>query len=602
MKKNRLHMIRFDQKFKILLLFIAFMFGLSTVIILYMSNQYNKTIIQNIDRSNKMMMESIEYYFDDVKTPMVMIAQNSTIQKAMKDYNNLTAGEQLDVLNGMKDFVQNITTFKPFINDIFIIGNDGYVYNIYNSTSEKFLGDFDFLNSDYLSQAREGNIRLYYLGKHETDYYLHPIQESSVYSVAFPVKQGMKRIGYVMCDIKASVINEVIEYSNSGRNAKIAILDENGDLVYEQGYGRNDEICKLEELQEKGKTLPEHNLFKILFSKEDYITFEKSDVTGWTYVHAEPYSSFNGFVKQVVIMGAVVILIGMGVIAVFLKQLTGEIIVPLKNIAFIIHEMKINQGEDSTPFYRAHGESVAELSVEIENMIRKIDTLVNDVYISELKAKDAQIQIMTNQLSPHFLYNTLQLIEYQSYKKDNENVTRIIEGLSYILRYSIESASSMAEVKREIAYTDHYLTIYRLRYEEKLNYKIEVEQNVESCIVPKMILQPLVENSIKHGFSGKFVNAEIRVRVYGKDNVLFFEVWDNGKGMTQNQVSGLNEEFRYPKVRGEHIGLNNINSIIKIRYGASYGVTVDSREGAYTRVVVRVPVKKEGKGENFEKM
>ena len=119
------------------------------------------------------MVESVDYYFEDVKTPMVMIARSDIVRTAMKDYNNLDTAQQVDILNGLNDFVKNIATFKEFISDIIIIGSDGYSYNIYNSDTGKYLKEYDFLNSEYLEEARSGNIRLYYLGEHPTDYYIH---------------------------------------------------------------------------------------------------------------------------------------------------------------------------------------------------------------------------------------------------------------------------------------------------------------------------------------------------------------------------------------------------------------------------------------------
>lgn len=589
--REKIRRIRFDLKSKIILFFVAFTLGMCAVIIVYMSDQYNRIILENIDENNKKMVESIDYYFEDVKTPMVMIARSSVVQTAMKNYNDLDTAQQVDVLNGLDDLVKNIAAFKEFISDIIIIGSDGYSYNIYNSDTSKYLKDYDFLNSEYLEEAQNGDIRLYYLGEHETDYYVHPEEWTRVYSVVLPVKQNSRIIGYIMCDIHADVINEIIQQNQKNSQVTLAVLDESKTLIYEQSAdgAAGDEMNWPQRISRE-TTAPSHDLLKILFSDEDYVTWEQSDVTDWIYLYAETYSSFNEFVKKIIILGAVALLIGIGVILLFLRQLSGEVLTPLKNIAVMIHEMKINQGTETELGYRSSGKSIGELSIEIEKMIRRIDTLVNEVYVSELKVKDAQIQVMASQLSPHFLHNTLQLIEYQSQKNRPDNVTRIIGGLSYILRYSINSVGSEAKIKDEAAYAEAYLEIYRLRQQGQLSYDIFLEPEVEECVVPKMMLQPLVENCIRHGFAGRKEDSKIRISIYGQDYILYVEVWDNGNGIKEEEIRKLKDRFRYPKVVSEHIGLNNINSIIKIKYGEEYGVALESEEGRYTMVRIRLPM------------
>lgn len=642
MRRIRPGKLRFDLKFKITLFFIAFMMGLCAVIIFYMSDRYNRIILQNIDRNNEKMVESIDYYFEDVKTPMVMMAQSGVIQRAMKDYESLDAGGQLKLLNSLKDYVQNIAAFKSFINDIIVIGNDGYVYNIYNSNPDKFLGDFDFLNSTYLAGAKTGEVRLYYLGEHETDYYMHGRETERVYSAVLPVREGGKKIGYIMCDIKAEVIDGLMRANLESGRAGLTVFDEKGQMLCqkgekaggrtkredrdsagggkkaesEEGTEEEEEKAKTEngaeeeekaktengaeeerEEWEDGKAPGTQNLIKNLFSGEDYVTKARSEVTGWTYVYREPYSSFNGFVKQIVFMGLLVILIGMSVIALFLRQLSGEVLTPLKNIAFLIREMKMNQSAGESGLARVRGENAGELSAEIETMIRRMDMLVTHVYLSELKAKDAQIQMLTNQLSPHFLYNTLQLIEYQSYRGNRENVTKIIGGLSYILRYAIDQTHREVKVQEEAAYVGHYLEIYRLRYQERLSWRIEMEKNAGERTVPRMLLQPLAENCIRHGFGGGLQGAEIRIHIYEEGGFLVVRVWDNGCGIARERLIRLQEELRTPRETDAHIGLKNIDAILRLRYGGEAGLTLKSTEGEYTEVTVRIPARSRYEGE-----
>lgn len=581
MKKNSL---QFELSLKISIFFILCIIGVSSVVILTMSNRYNKTIIENINSNMENVANSVDYYFKDVKTPLVMMARNNNIVKAMKNYQNMDNREKLENNNALEEFVQNITTFKPFINDIIIVGTDGYVYNIYNSNQDKFMKKFDFTESVYLREAKEGDIRLYYLGQHSTEYYTDQSPEGAVYSVVLPVRSGKQKVGYIICDIKASVINQIMESNLKENKSKIIIEDKAGNILYEEG---NSSIS-LQDMKEGDKKGGARNIFEILFSNNSYVTRVDSDVTGWTYTYAEPYANFNGFVKQIFLFNVGIILIGLTVIIFFSRQLTRQVLRPLKNIAFMIQEMKINQGTEKSGIFHLKGQNVNVMSIEIERMIQRMDRLINDNYVYELNAKDAQIEVLVNQLSPHFLYNTLQLIEFQSNTDHKENVSRIIHGLSYILRYSINNIRTV-RLQEEIIYIRYYLDIYSLRYRDKLSYQVTIEPGADDAIIPKMVLEPVVGNCLKHGFAGVFCNARVQIRVFRQEDGLLIQIEDNGRGMAEEKLAKLRNRLLNTAVLEEHIGLNNVNSIIRLRYGGTYGITVDSQKGEYTVVTIKMP-------------
>ena len=190
MKKSSL---QFELSLKISLFFIMIMLAVSSGTIAYLSNRYNKIIIDDMNSNLVNAVNTIDYYFDDVKTPMVMISRNSSIQKVLKNYQGMTNREKLDTVNQLEDFVQNITTFKSFINDIIVVGVNGYLYNIYRESPDKYIGDYDFLNSKYLADSSAGPVRLTYTGQHPTDYYMSSVL-SEVYSVVLPIRSGQKRI------------------------------------------------------------------------------------------------------------------------------------------------------------------------------------------------------------------------------------------------------------------------------------------------------------------------------------------------------------------------------------------------------------------------
>ena len=584
--------LQFELILKISIGFILLIIILSSSIVMFTSGQYNRIIMENIHGSMENAVNSIDYYFEDVKTPMVMLARNKNIREVMKNYTNMSNREKFNSTNAVEDFVQNITTFKSFINDIIIVGSQGFQYNIYNENADKFLRDFDFTGEDYFRKIEEGTVRLYYVGEHATEYYMHPPRNETVYSVILPVRSMQSRIGYIICDIKSDMINEILDHNLKDDKAKILILDEEGMLICERGNTQiSAEELMADGLYENAEEQPA-NFLQILFARDNYITQVHSQVTGWTYVYAEPYDNFNGFVRKIFWFDFCVIVIGMIVIIFFSRQLSGQILKPLKNIAFMIREMKISQQSDQRGTFYSESRNVKELSIEIEHMIQRIDRLINENYLYELRSRDAQIQTLINQLSPHFLYNTLQLIEYPSLANNQENVTRIINELNYILRYSMKTVKTV-ELWEELNYVRAYLDIYQLRYQDKMQYEILEKDRLSKIMIPKMVLEPLVENCIKHGFAGNFNHALIAVTVEVCEKNLRICVRDNGRGMSSEKLRRVRNSLQKAESMGEHIGLNNVNLILKLRYGGEFGVWMDSVEGEFTETTLLLPIEQQ---------
>lgn len=580
--------------------FIFVIFTVISSILFFTTNHYNKMIMGNLQNNMTNIVESVDYYFEDVKTPMVMMARNDSIIRMMKHYGTMTNREKLNTGNVLKEFVQNIATFKPFINDIIIIGENGYVYNIYNENPDKYLKNYDIMQELYFEEAKEGDIKLYYTAEHMAEHYLHAERNNSVYTVILPVRSSMRKIGYIVCDIKADTINGIIENGLQGNKAKILILDEGGELISEKGNEdiQAEEILKQLSCTKEGKTdqvtfrnRNTKNLMAILFARDNYITTAVSEPTGWTYVYAEPYENIAGFMKKILLFSIGAVVVGLAVIIFFSRQLSCQILWPLKNISFMLREMHINQGIAKGEFFNAKEQNVNEISMEIEQMIWKMDKLINENYLYEIQAKDTQIQMLVNQLSPHFLYNTLQLIEYQSYGNNHENVTKIINGLCYILRYCM-STEKIVPLKNEMEYVEEYLAIYQFRYQNKLHYSIQKEEELMKLQVPKMILEPIVENCIKHGFAGNVTDAQIWIRVDQREEDLMICVRDNGRGITEEKLDELKKQLENPSFTDEHIGLNNVNAILKLRYGMSYGVKIESVKDQYTEVMIRLPMER----------
>ena len=204
----------------------------------------------------------------------------------------------------------------------------------------------------------------------------------------------------------------------------------------------------------------------------------------------------------------------------------------------------------------------------------------------------AQLTALQAQVSPHFLYNTLENIRWRAMElgHGDNDVSRIILNLSEMLRTSLDIDEQIIPVRDEVHNAKLYVEILQLRYEEKLKVLWEVERNVLDCPIVKVSLQPLIENAVYHGIKPLRRQGIIHIRAYQRDSGLVVEVEDNGVGMSREAVGRLNEDMNEKYVlKEEHIGIRNVNQRIRLLLGDEARIEVQSREGVGTKVTLCLP-------------
>jgi len=217
----------------------------------------------------------------------------------------------------------------------------------------------------------------------------------------------------------------------------------------------------------------------------------------------------------------------------------------------------------------------------VQRLIDENKKETHERYIAEIKQLEMQF-------NPHFLYNTLENIKFLI-KLDPDKAQKTILRLSELLRYSIDNDASTAAIGEDIRRIEHYLYILKLRFGKKFAYEIDVPDEVQNCVVPKLIVQPLIDNSVKHGFADKErMKVSIGAHTVGKK--LHIVVRDDGAGMDESQLKAMRKLIRAQSNKTNHIGLYNVERRIELLYGRGYGMTIDSVAGSGTTVRISLPV------------
>ena len=237
---------------------------------------------------------------------------------------------------------------------------------------------------------------------------------------------------------------------------------------------------------------------------------------------------------------------------------------------------------------RANDE-IGELSQHFNMMVYNINDLVDRVYNANMLRQKAELEALRMQINPHFLYNTLDMVAWISRDKGVTEVADIAVSLSQMMRYTIKG-TAMTDLKAELEHIRHYLTIQKLRYGDRITFIVQSPEELMGFRLPKLVIQPLVENAIIHGVE----NIEQGVVVLDvqkvKDRVRIC-VSDNGVGMEQSKIDEiLGEDEELIMEAQDSIGLRNVNRRLKIRYGESHGLVIESVPGSGTRICIWIPM------------
>ncbi|WP_246369744.1 sensor histidine kinase [Saccharibacillus deserti] len=264
-----------------------------------------------------------------------------------------------------------------------------------------------------------------------------------------------------------------------------------------------------------------------------------------------------------------------------------------KKVQRIIRSMgRIGAGDLSTRIEMPGEDELQQIAQRINAMCERLETYIDKVYTSEIRQKNAELALLQSQINPHFLYNTLESIRMKAYSMGAQDVGKMIYSLSVMFR-SLVKKSTIVTVREEIEICSMYLDLFRIRYEGQLQIGISVAEKAADCRMVKLLVQPVVENYILHGFRPLDEDNRIEVRAESAAGRLTIAVEDNGTGIAPERLAEIRLmlEGGAPVPDKEHrsIGLINVHERIRMNYGEDYGVSVESKEGTGTTVRMVLP-------------
>jgi two-component system, sensor histidine kinase YesM len=388
-------------------------------------------------------------------------------------------------------------------------------------------------------------------------------------------------LGAILIDMRLSAIEELFNTSHIGKGGFLYIADSDGEMVYAPV---NRVVYRLP----IDALLRDPSAAIINVAGIDYqVLAQRSPYTGWRTIGvfslAETLQEVLMIRYWTYIIGSVTMLLAI-VAAFFFTSAIAKPVLDLRSLM-----KRVEDGDLSVRFSGLHGDEIGELGHGFNEMIGRIQGLIDQVYVEQRSKRDAELRILQEQIKPHFLYNALDTIQWMAQEHRVEDVVSMVGALSSLFRIGLNKGREFISLSDELEHVESYLCIQKMRYEDKFDYSIRCDPGLRTRQVLRLTLQPLVENAIYHGIKERRGHGTLSVEARVEGGDLILTVSDDGVGMTKeilDQLVGSLEEGG-PSIGG--YGIRNVHERIRLTFGKPYGLSFASVFGEGTVVTARHP-------------
>ena len=593
-KLVRLNSIRTSMILSFMALISVIVLCLSVASYSYTINDFESLSISYTSQLLDEINSSIDAYIDNMKSMATVVVENEDVRWLMAYYNRYNGVE----LTALQMREQEALKQRAVTHMNIVANTRGDITNI--AVISKYR---DVVLSDPIKEVND------YSGYNVTDWYLRPLSYKDDIFVSPSHVQSLidgeyrwvisisKAIldpetgevtGTMVIDLNYHVIESICENVDLDHTGYIYLIDGKKNLIYHPQQPLIYSGIKSEDFQAALAMDPSQPYARVE-GGEKIILRNTSGTTGWSAVGViNPHNLIRdrSAIIRFYVMLAYIAIIVAAIVAVLIST---SITNPVKKLEKTMH--KVEQGDLTIQADTGLKNEIGHLSRSFNSMIVKLRQLMQSIVRNEEEKRRSEILALQAQINPHFLYNTLDTIIWMSASGKNDQVVEVTSALAHLFQTSLSQSDSLVELDVEIQNIESYLTIQKMRYKDKLSFRIAVPPQVRGLMTPKLILQPIVENAVYHGVKQNANGGSIEIGATLEDGELTLVVQDDGVGMTQEQIDHIFDP-RADDSRG--IGVRNVHNRIKLVFGEQYGLSYQSAQGAGTRAAIRIPAVERG--------
>ncbi len=578
-------------KFKILLVFYLILGIYSSVYYIYSTRSSSENIVLNVGNANYFLLQQIStnilFMQQEIEDMSTQIILHPEVQNYLKpSYSHGSYSQKLYIDTNLKNAV-NLIASKNYVNSLYIVGFNNNtvpfirtVDNEFKIPSLKKLAETDLYKE---AQKANGKPIWYILTSDNTDFINSRLYNQLIMARIVKDYTTYKNVGLLLVAINEPTLEKIYSKGIHLKNSAIAILNEDGRILSNTGMDISDEL--------------KQNLKDIKFSQEYFIdkldnqkvlfSHIKNDENNLIYLYSVPMSLIT---KQIVSGRNYIMLFFLASLLIILPLLlfASDLIVrPIKKLLFAMRGFQTGDFNSTVEFH--YKDEIGQLGKGYNDMVKNTKTLIDQMYVLQIKEQEAELTALQAQIHPHFLYNTLDSIYWKAQKNGQQEIAEMIWYLSKVFRISLNNGQRFNTIEYEFDFLEKYLHLYQLRYKDKISYKISMVSEAKDITIPKLILQPFLENAIKHGLENKIGKGQITVSCDLSENSVIFNIVDDGKGISRNTLEKLKSGAFEGKNETGGYAIKNIQERLSLVYGNNYTLTLNSEIDCGTQLTLILP-------------
>ena len=578
------------------------LFIISTIIILIpvaiisllLYTKSSNIIIHNTGVSYSTRLHFFSEYLYRITNKMYMDVLDLTIDRdikiAMFSKANLDSNEEIASFDNLSNRVQNIIESDNIVDSIYICSSLNHW--AFGSNISRPLYEDDLANLTWLKDSNKimKNKIQWFKTKSITKNF--PFRDDKdILSCYTIVKNDYddSKIGLISINIDTAIVQNLLkQVFYKDKPSYIALLDKNNSIISSYGFNLNQEdyqvMCRYIDTEE----VSSYNIQKFHAGKM-LVTSQKLSDYNWKLVVLTPY---NEITNQIVLIKnfALICFLFMVLAAISLaNKFSGYILEPIQ---ILLQSMKnVQNGKFDKLINKSRNDEFGQLYEGFNDMSGNLENLMEELYSQEIAKKDIQLKMMYSQINAHFLYNTLDVIHWIATVNHVPDIIKLTTSLAKYYRINLSEGNDAISVADVLEMTKNYIDIYRIKNDYDILLMTDVEERVMNYKVLKYIFQPLIENAVFHGINKKGVDGIITFYCSQIEEQLIFKIIDNGAGMSQNKLDGLNKILEQKNmISNGNFALKNINDQIKLFYGEQSCIKLESVLGIGTTVEVSIPI------------
>ncbi|GGF88049.1 sensor histidine kinase YesM [Paenibacillus albidus] len=579
----------FGLKSKALVIFLLFVILPTIGVGVVVQYKYNQVLREQFISSTRRTLDNVTSRLGE-QTKMVediadYLILSPDTRAFLRSYPRLQNEQKTVVKRNIEDFLTFQLMSRGYIRSIEISGFNGNSIEM----GEPFIGDEARWQKEAI--ARKGGI-LWTAGYPLTSSWNGEVNVLSLIRILNSFSEVTKPLGMLTIRLDEASLAAQLEKGILEENeGSVFLIGDQGELILESANKMPDRFVPDADLMKK-LSASNKKLTTYKVGGENYLTlYNQIETTNWKMVvmisEKKMAEQFRG-VKMVMLVILLAILI-LALIAFFGFHYT--IIRPILRLK--IETGRVAGGDFSARVPVNSRDEISELNRKFNEMVMTIQQLIEHKYKLELRERESELKLMQNQMDPHFLYNTLDMIRWTARLEQAEQSSQLIEMLSKFFRASVNNGNYQTTLRKEMDLVQAYLYLQKYRLGDKLFYSLYVEPGLEEALTLKATIQPLVENAIKHGWDKTKPVNRIEVSAYTSDGVIRIDVADNGKGMRPERMQEIAASLRrrLDRLHGHEGALQNIHERLSIFFGQEYGLEIHntSAEGTVIRITLPMP-------------